>query len=86
MEQIKDDEINEFISIVYDEKIIDDVKGTIFEIVRPDLNYELFLKRHEILGFQTKDDDLKYKMFFFELILINVSSLFVFELDILEFR
>jgi hypothetical protein len=33
------------------------------EIVRPELNYELFLKRHEILGLQTKDDILNYKIF-----------------------
>lgn len=63
MNKIQDDEINEFVGIVCDEQVKDDVKDTFLEIVRPELNYELFLKRHEILGLQTKDDILKYKIF-----------------------
>ena len=66
MDKIKDEEIDQFIGHVHEnEKLTEDedIKGTFLEIVRPDLNYELFLKRHEILGLQTKDDILKYSIF-----------------------
>ena len=70
MDKIEDDEIDQFIGIVHDEvtdkqakEMEEYIKGTFLEIVRPNLNYELFLKRHEILGLQTKDDILKYSLF-----------------------
>ena len=70
MDKIKDDEIDQFIGIDHDEvpdkqakEMEEYIKGTFLEIVGPNLNYELFLKRHEILGLQTKDDILKYSIF-----------------------
>ena len=74
MDTIKDNEIDEFIGIVHNfddeedkdkpaKEIKECIKGTFLEIVRPELNYELFLKRHEILGLQTKDHILNYKIF-----------------------
>jgi hypothetical protein len=74
MDTIKDNEIDEFIGIVHTfddeedkekhvEEIKECIKGTFLEVVRPELNYELFLKRHEILGLQTKDHILNYKIF-----------------------
>ena len=67
---IKDNEIDEFIGIVHEEvtdkqakEMEEWIKGTFLEIFGPGLNYELLLKRHEILGLQTKDDILKHKNF-----------------------
>ena len=42
MEKIQDDEIKEYIKLIYDEEIEDDVKGTFLEILRPKINLELF--------------------------------------------
>ena len=44
MEKIQDDEIKEYIKLIYDEEIEDDAKGTILEILRPKINLELFRK------------------------------------------
>jgi hypothetical protein len=70
MNTIKNNEIDEFIGIVHEEitdklsKDMEDfIKDTFLEIIRPGLNYELLLKRHEIIGLQTKDDIIKYKDF-----------------------
>ena len=60
MDKIQDDEIKEYIKILYDEEIEDDAKGTILEILRPKINLELFKKRDEILGLQTKEDMQNY--------------------------
>jgi hypothetical protein len=65
MDVIRDKEIQQFIEHVHDKEKQtedEDTKGTILEIVRPDFNYELFLKRHEILGLQTEEDILKYQI------------------------
>jgi len=65
MDVIRHKEIEEFIGHVHEkEKQTDDedIKGTILEIVRPDLNYEVLLKRHEILGLQTEEHILKYQI------------------------
>ena len=65
MDKIRSDEIDEFIKeLHYDgERIEHDMKDTFLEIIRTDINYELFLKRHQILGLQTKDNILKYQIF-----------------------
>ena len=70
MDKIKDDEIDQFIGIVHEEvtdkqakEMEEWIKGIFLEIFGPGLNYELLLKRHEILGLQTKDDILKYNIF-----------------------
>jgi len=70
MNTIKNNEIDEFIGIVHEEitdklsKDMEDfIKDTFLEIIRPELNYELLLKRHEIIGLQSKDDIIKYKDF-----------------------
>ena len=65
MKKIRSDEIDEFIKEMYNdtEKVEEDIKGTFLEIIKPDINYELFLKRHQILGLQTKDNILKYQIF-----------------------
>ena len=63
MEKIQDDEIKEYIKLVYDEEIEDDVKGTFLEILRPKINLELFKKRDEILGLENKEQAMHYKIF-----------------------
>ena len=40
----------------------EDTKGIRLQIIRPKLIYELFLKRHEIIGLQTEEDILKYQI------------------------
>ena len=65
MDVIRDKEIRQFIEHVHEKEKQtedEDTKGTILEIVRPEFNYELFLKRHEILGLQTEEDILKYQV------------------------
>ena len=58
MNQFKDEEIKRFIDICYDtlpDFNIDE---------KPlDINYELLLKRHEIIGLSNKEDAFKYKIF-----------------------
>ena len=63
MEKIQDDEIKEFIKLVYDEEIVDEAEGTILEVLRPKINLELFKKRDEILGLQNKEQTMHYKIF-----------------------
>ena len=63
MEKIQDDEIKEYIKLIYDEEIEDDAKGTILEILRPKINLELFRKRDEILGLENKEQAMHYKIF-----------------------
>jgi len=63
MEKIQDDEIKEYIKLIYDEEIEDDAKGTILEILRPKINLELFKKRDEILGLENKEQAMHYKIF-----------------------
>ena len=63
MEKIQDDEIKEYIKLIYDEEIEDDVKGTFLEILRPKINLELFKKRDEILGLQNKEQTMHFKIF-----------------------
>ena len=71
MDTIKNNEIDEFIGIVHEEmteklsKDMEDfIKDTFLEIIRPGLNYELLLKRHEIIGLQSKDDIIKIQRLF----------------------
>ena len=69
MDEIKETEIDQFIGIVYNRvtdkqarEMEEDTKGIRLQIIRPNLNYELFLKRHDIIGLQTEDDILKYQI------------------------
>ena len=74
MDKINDNEIDEFIGIVHNfddeedtdkpaKEIEECIKSTFLVIFGPGLNYEWLLKRNEILGLQTKDDILNYKIF-----------------------
>ena len=66
MDKIKADEISKFIKMVSNDEIDeeeDKTKDTFLEIIKQPINYELLLKRNEILGLQTNDDILKFQIF-----------------------
>ena len=66
MDKIKADEISKFIKMVSNDEIDeeeDKTKDTFLEIIKQPINYELLLKRNEILGLRTNDDILKFQIF-----------------------